>query len=103
MYQYVLCVLMAAVLTFAQPTPVPTATPDKLPVIPESTIESIRLDRLGCLVRCRVYTLIFWSDGTAVYRGERYVDRIGTFAGTTDFAQVAAWLDSENVDSYNGA
>lgn len=73
------------------------------PTPPSSTIQSIRLERSGCYGSCPAYTLIYWSDGTVVFRGFRFVPRLGTFVGHVDFATVAAWVDGEDPDKYAGS
>ena len=95
-----ICVSFVALCTISGTAALPSSTPDPLPSTPSSRIESVRLEREGCLARCPQYTLIFWSDGTAVYQGERYVDKVGTFYGKADFPIIAAWLDAEHVDRY---
>lgn len=101
MIESVLGTTLAVFSVFA-PAAMPMSTPDAVPSVPPSTIESVRLERMGCYGMCPKYTVIFWNDGTAVYHGERFVDKIGTFYGKSDFAVVTAWLDAQHVDEYAG-
>jgi hypothetical protein len=45
-------------------------------------ITEVGIERSGCLGTCPVYTFIMKSDGTFRYKGTKYVEREGEFAGT---------------------
>ena len=47
----------------------------------DTTITEIGLERTACYGWCPVYTVIFRSDDSVRYVGERYVQKIGTFHG----------------------
>lgn len=44
-------------------------------------IREITLERTPCFGTCPVYSLTLKEDGTAIYKGTRFVDRIGTYEG----------------------
>lgn len=44
-------------------------------------ITEIGIERTACLGTCPIYTFIVKSDGTFRYKGTRYVEREGEFAG----------------------
>lgn len=41
----------------------------------------ISLERTACFGECPIYTLTLRADGTAIYRGEDYVERVGLYQG----------------------
>lgn len=44
-------------------------------------IIEIRLQRTSCFGSCPVYTVTLHRDGTARYRGEQFVERVGEYEG----------------------
>jgi hypothetical protein len=58
-------------------------------------ITEISLQRTPCFGRCPVDRVTLRSDGTATYRGERFVDRLGAYKGRfTGFEKLAASANS---------
>jgi uncharacterized protein DUF6438 len=47
----------------------------------DSEIKEVGIERLGCLGRCPIYTLIVKNDGSFRYTGGAYVERKGKFTG----------------------
>lgn len=41
----------------------------------------VRLQRTACFGRCPIYTLSFYKDGTAIYKGEKWVEKEGLYKG----------------------
>lgn len=51
----------------------------------EEQIESISLSRSGCYGKCPVYQVTFNRDGSILYKGDMFVEHIGTYNVSTDF------------------
>ena len=45
--------------------------------LPDSLV--VRLQRTACFGRCPIYTLSFYKDGTAIYKGEKWVEKEGLY------------------------
>lgn len=60
-----------------------------------STLSEVRLDRLGCLGRCPVYSVTLSSDGSAAYVGSESARLIGRFRGKVWFEPLGRWLESQ--------
>jgi hypothetical protein len=60
-------------------------------------IESISLSRGACYGPCPIYQVTLTLDGTALWHGERFVDREGSWVGTFDpvvFSVLEALVDA---------
>lgn len=60
------------------------------------TIEAVTLSRGACFGPCPIYEVTLRGDGTALWVGEEFTARRGTFRGTfepEDFAQLASFVD----------
>ncbi len=44
-------------------------------------ITEIAIERAGCFGRCPVYFATISADGQITYKGEKFVDKIGTYTG----------------------
>lgn len=64
---------------------VPLGAMPQAPLVPP--ISRIGLERTGCFGTCPSYTVVIHADGSFVYTGERYVERLGEHTGT-----VPTWL-----------
>lgn len=47
--------------------------------LPDSLV--VRLQRTACFGRCPIYTLSFYKDGTAIFKGEKWVEKEGLYKG----------------------
>jgi hypothetical protein len=59
-------------------------------------ISEFGIERSACFGACPIYTFIVRSDGRFRYTGVRYVDRVGTFAGSVpvwEFDRLARFID----------
>lgn len=62
-------------------------------------ITEISMERTVCAGTCPIYTVTFKSDGTAVYEGKEFVDKIGTYVGKVDeieFKRLAFLIEKLN-------
>jgi hypothetical protein len=59
-------------------------------------VSEISLQRGGCYGTCPVYSITLRSDGSARYRGIRYVDRSGEYSGKYRFSELGTWLESQD-------
>ena len=62
-------------------------------------ISQISMVRTPCYGKCPVYTVTFHKDGTAEYKGEAHVERIGIFDGAIadiDFQKLSNLIKSNN-------
>lgn len=58
--------------------------------------DAVGLSSSGCYGTCPVYSVELRRDGSASYRGERFVERIGEFRGTVslrDYARICVFLE----------
>jgi hypothetical protein len=58
--------------------------------------DAVALSSSGCYGICPIYSVELRRDGSALYRGERFVERIGTFRGTVslrDYARICVFLE----------
>ena len=91
----------------ATPTPLTSPTPPLAsatppPKRPHTPIESVTLARSFCLPICSHFSATYRSDGTATFHGISFADPMGYNVGHVDFARMAAWLDAQDIDSYDG-
>ena len=47
--------------------------------LPDSLV--VRLQRTACFGRCPIYTLSLYKGGTAIYKGEKWVEKEGLYKG----------------------
>jgi hypothetical protein len=60
-------------------------------------VESVSLSRGACYGPCPIYQVTLSSDGTALWHGEAFVDREGSWVGTFDpvvFAVLESLVDA---------
>ena len=58
-------------------------------------ITKIGLERTACYGSCPIYTVIIRNDGTILYHGEKFVDRVGRYTGMVpkqEFDKLAAFI-----------
>ena len=68
--------------------------------LPKVTITEITLERTACFGTCPIYKLILKSDGTAVYIGTRFVERLGTYtAYVSGFEHLAKIIEARRYFS----
>ncbi len=51
----------------------------------DDQIESISLSRSGCYGKCPVYQITLNRDGSILYKGNMFVEHIGSYSVETDF------------------
>lgn len=59
--------------------------------LPDSLV--VRLQRTACFGRCPIYTLSFYEDGTALFNGEKWVDKEGLFKSKVSKSQMKQILN----------
>jgi hypothetical protein len=64
-----------------------------------STITEVSLSRSVCLGRCPAYIVTYRDDGSVTYVGRSDVTKIGTYAGSINFARLADWIDAQHPES----
>lgn len=55
-------------------------------------ITTVRLSRGACFGRCPIYAVTLGADGTAIWNGERFVERLGRYQGEVDVNELARLL-----------
>src|SRR4051812_34085343 len=60
-------------------------------------ITEVTLDRTACFGTCPIYKVTLRSDGTILYEGQRFVEKMGAYRGTAySFDRLARFILKEN-------
>jgi hypothetical protein len=82
--------------------PPPVAVHDSVVVVPDvdpgRPLQIAGFEKSPCFGSCPVFQVKIYSDGTAIWKGERYVERIGTFHAVVTPEWVAGlWKEADEA------